>query len=275
MPTWIPKPPESTEYFSLDLTRQLSKDDSIAAARCAIEAMNGADPGAGDMLIGETTIDGSIVTQGVMGGTYGFRYRLIFTIETALGETLTLDGDFLVGNAGAGSRDLTTLQAVKDWLNLKFDTDNAMLQRLITSESMAIEKYLGRPVLPETRTDTITGYGTITIVAPAGPIQSIDRALVDGAEVQAIHDKLAVWRADNRPWPQKARIQLTYTAGYDSIPPDIEQACIELVALRYKERDRIGQTSVSLGGETTSYVTRAMPLSTEARLAPYRKVAPC
>ncbi|MDR2561955.1 MAG: phage head-tail connector protein [Holophagales bacterium] len=275
MPTWIPKPAESTEYFSLDLARQLSQDDSIAAAQCAIEAINGTDFGAADMLVGDVAIDGTIVTQAVKGGTYGCRYQLIFTIETALGETLTLDGDFLVGNTEQGSRDLTTLQAVKDWLSLKNDVDNAMLQRLITSESMAIERYLGRPVLPETRTDTITGYGTITIVAPASPIQSIEKVLVDGAEVQTNHDRMAVWRADNRPWPQKARIQLTYTAGYDSIPSDIEQACIELVALRFKERDRIGQTSANVAGETVSYITRAMPLSTETRLAPYRKVAPC
>jgi hypothetical protein len=32
--------------------------------------------------------------------------------------------------------------------------------------------------------------------------------------------------------------------------------------------------SKSLAGETTAYITRAMPQSVEARLAPYRKVAP-
>jgi hypothetical protein len=227
------------------------------------------------MLKGKPAIEGSIVTQCVKAGILGCRYRLTFTAKTALGELLTIAGDFLVGTEGPGSRDLTTLQAVKDWLGLKNDVHDSMLQRLITSESMAIERYLGRPVLPETRTDMITGYGTIIIMAPASPIQSIEKAIVDGAEVKTDHDRLSVWRADNRPWPQRARIQLTYTAGYDSIPSDIEQACIELVALRYKERDRIGKTSDSIAGETTSYVTRAMPLSAETRLAPYRRVAPC
>ena len=35
-------------------------------------------------------------------------------------------------------------------------------------------------------------------------------------------------------------VVVEYTAGYATAPPDIAQACIELVALRYRERTRIG-----------------------------------
>jgi len=49
-------------------------------------------------------------------------------------------------------------------------------------------------------------------------------------------------------------VVIAYTAGYPITPPEIAQACIELVALRYRERTRIGEVSKSLGGaETVTY----------------------
>jgi len=49
------------------------------------------------------------------------------------------------------------------------------------------------------------------------------------------------------------QIAITYTAGYDEIPPDVEQAVIEMVADAYKRRDRLGQRSRSMGGESVTY----------------------
>lgn len=47
---------------------------------------------------------------------------------------------------------------------------------------------------------------------------------------------------------------------YGFVPADIEQACIELVAERFKYKDRIGILSKALGGqETISFSLRAMP----------------
>ena len=46
-------------------------------------------------------------------------------------------------------------------------------------------------------------------------------------------------------------VVVTYTAGYDTVPPDIAQACIELVCQRYRERTRIGEVSKALGGGET------------------------
>ena len=52
---------------------------------------------------------------------------------------------------------------------------------------------------------------------------------------------------------------VTYTAGYAATPPEIAQACIELVCLRYKERDRIGQVSKNLAGEVVAFSQKDMP----------------
>jgi hypothetical protein len=274
MSIWPPKPPDSAEYFSLDLIRQVSPGDRIMSCTCAIAVTKGDDPDAANMLDGDAEINKTLISQKVRGGVYGCRYQLAFTAITLQGEMLINGGDFYVGCTEPGSRDLTTLDAVKAWLDKTADTADVQLQRLITAESKAIERAIQRPVLAETRTDFIQGYGSATIMPPATPIQSIEKVLVDGMPVEVQHDALTIWLKSGGAWPKNSRIQVTYTAGYDSVPYDLEQACIELVALRYKERDKVGVISKGIGGESVAYVA-SMPVSVENLIAPYKKVAPC
>ena len=58
------------------------------------------------------------------------------------------------------------------------------------------------------------------------------------------------------------------------MPAEIEQACIEVIAIRYKERDRIGQVSKSIGGETVSFSQKDFPDSVRTILNNYKKVVP-
>jgi len=49
--------------------------------------------------------------------------------------------------------------------------------------------------------------------------------------------------------------------SYGYIPSDLEQCAIEWIADRYKQREHIGQSSKSLGGqETVAYINQNMPL---------------
>jgi hypothetical protein len=60
--------------------------------------------------------------------------------------------------------------------------------------------------------------------------------------------------------------------SYSYIPADINQACIEWVAERYRYRDRISQRSKSLGGqETASYDIGAMSAYIKQILQPYKR----
>jgi len=53
-----------------------------------------------------------------------------------------------------------------------------------------------------------------------------------------------------------ANVLIQYTAGYASIPADIQEACIKMVALQYKERTRLGIKTVNIGGvESVTYDT--------------------
>ena len=68
---------------------------------------------------------------------------------------------------------------------------------------------------------------------------------------------------------------VTYTAGYPVTPPDIAQAAIELVCLRYRERTRIGEVSRALGGgETVTYSQLDMSDDVKLLLSQYRVLVP-
>ena len=70
-------------------------------------------------------------------------------------------------------------------------------------------------------------------------------------------------------------VVITYSAGFAETPPDIAQACIELVALRYRERTRIGEISKSVGsGETVTYAQKDMSLPITTLLQQYRLITP-
>ena len=70
-------------------------------------------------------------------------------------------------------------------------------------------------------------------------------------------------------------IAIAYTAGYSTTPPEVTQACIELVALRYRERTRIGEVSRSLGGaETVAYAQKDVRDAIKTLLQRYRLVSP-
>jgi hypothetical protein len=53
-------------------------------------------------------------------------------------------------------------------------------------------------------------------------------------------------------------VLIEYTAGYATVPDDIEQACIEIAAMMYRDRRRdSGLASESLGDYSYTRATRA------------------
>lgn len=60
------------------------------------------------------------------------------------------------------------------------------------------------------------------------------------------------------------------TYGY--IPGDIEEAVIEMVALRHRERDRVGQISATHGGETVQFIRDAWPAMVQQTIDKYARI---
>lgn len=183
--------------------------------------------------------------------------------------------------------DLTTLDNVKAWLGLPAtpgDSDD-LLSLLITAASSFVTNYVGRDLLPTDYTEIYDGTGTSWLMLRQAPITAIQSVAFRGRTLTTPADPVAEtpgFLFDNRRltligdcFPAGRPVVVSYSAGYATLPEAIEQATIELVGEAFRRRDRIGQSSKTLGGqETVSFSTADMNATIAAALATYRAVAP-
>ena len=129
--------------------------------------------------------------------------------------------------------DLTSLQAVKDWLAVTSTDDDELLQRLITQISGVTLNYLQRPALTrQTYTELRDGVGNQRMVIRNWPVIKISSLMVNGSNVPAGNYSpqqpgymLATWDGTSAGLPQeltllgysycrgKNNIQIVYDAG--------------------------------------------------------------
>lgn len=187
-------------------------------------------------------------------------------------------------------RDFTTLGDVKAWLqtgqNAFPATDDALLTRLITAASQFIQTWLKRQIAPSDWQEVRDGTGGQRLAFANFPVTAVLSLSIDGLQIPPAPPdggfgagyvftptELAL-----RGYVFTRRVQnviVTYTAGYAATPPDVAQACIELVCQRYRERAHIGEMSRALGGaEVVSYSQQDMTADAKLLLAQYRLVAP-
>jgi hypothetical protein len=216
--------------------------------------------------------------------------------------------------------DLTTLADVRAWLQTGPQqypaTDDALLARLITAASGLVTQWLNRPILSgdwqEVRDGTGSWSNEVSFAFAVQPVTAVLLVVVDGVTIPpdpgnygpsfvpaAVGGQVSPSFLTQQAgfagyvftptaltirgyWvPRKrASILLRYTAGFVSVPFDIAQATIELVARKYRERTRIGERSKHLGGqetvayETTMFSLRDFTSDIQLLLQQYRVVAP-
>jgi len=198
-------------------------------------------------------------------------------------------------------QDLTTVANVQAWLSLGSTVDAQVIQRLITSESVGIQNWLNRNIAvqsyTEVRDGSGMGVGRYSMVFTNYPVTAVASLTIDDNPIPAssdgavlvpgyAFDAYRIWLAESGSAEDsgysnqyyfnrgRANVNIVYTAGFASVPFDIEQACIELVALRYNERSRVGLVSKGLAGETTAFAQRAMSDSIMTKLRQYQRVVP-
>jgi hypothetical protein len=190
--------------------------------------------------------------------------------------------------------DLTTLDDVKAWLqtgqNAFPDTDDALLAQLVTAASQFIQTWLQRQIAPSDYQEVRDGTGGQRLAFANFPVSAVLSVTIDGLQIPPVPiapnggsaftagylfspTELAL-----RGYVFSRRAQnviVTYTAGYGATPPDVAQACIELVCLRYRERVHIGEAGRALGGnEVVTYSQADMSADVKLLLAQYRLVTP-
>jgi hypothetical protein len=186
--------------------------------------------------------------------------------------------------------DLCQLSDVTAWLQTGQNpfptTDDALISRLITAASQFIQTWLQRQIAVSDWIEIRDGDGGQRLTFANFPVTQVWSLSIDGLSIPpaptggrfgagyvfsptelALRGYVFTRRAQN--------VSVTYTVGYACVPPDIAQACIELAALRYRERTRIGEASKALmSGETVTYAQKDMSDDIKTLLAQYRAVAP-
>jgi hypothetical protein len=178
--------------------------------------------------------------------------------------------------------DLTTLANAKQWLGVTSSSDDAMLSRLVSAASDYIQTWLGRTIASATYTETRDGTGGDRLMFSNYPVTAVTSLSVDGISIPLAANSQQpgyLWNATSirtiNGYSFTRGVQnvtVAYTAGYAATPNEIEQAAIELVSLRYKDKDRIGQTSKSIGGESVTFTQQDFSDAITATLAQYKKV---
>lgn len=178
---------------------------------------------------------------------------------------------------------LATLAQVKEYLDIVGTADDGLLTRLIDVCSTSIEKWCSRTFGLTVYTDTLDGNGKQWIPVAQYPITAIDGITINDDPIPQ-STGLAVAGYYFTP-PQKVQLRggytfargsqnivIQYRAGYSILPADVVQCCIKLVAVRYKERDRLGISSKTLNGESISFTVDDFPESIVRVLNDYKAV---
>ncbi|WP_018610248.1 phage head-tail connector protein [Uliginosibacterium gangwonense] len=174
---------------------------------------------------------------------------------------------------------LITLDAVKAYLGLGAvpnASQDALLVALIERASAAIENYCQRKLTLEARTEWRNGNNSNCMILRDAPIQSVEAVSIDGQStpVEAISLVGRTIRLTNLVFRSGiSNVRVDYTAGFEAIPADMQQACIETVALMFRRRDHLDVSSKALAGETINYIVDELTPSARRILSNYRIVA--
>jgi hypothetical protein len=144
--------------------------------------------------------------------------------------------------------DLTTLDDVRTDLNITGTDEDDFLERAITKSSAAIASYCNRVFPVQTYQDLIRptrdsypffpphgGQPIMVVKTPLVTVTSItenDVILVSGTDFEKDIETGAIYRLDGSghrsSWPSQ-KVVIVYTAGYSTIPADVEDACVRMV----------------------------------------------
>ena len=180
--------------------------------------------------------------------------------------------------------DLSTVASAKAYLGISGTGDDTLLASLVSAASTLVQTWLSRDIPAQAYDERYNGPGGAVLVLPWTPINSISLLTIDGVTVPAATtDGTLGYRFDDTMIVLAGytftrgllNVRVQWNGGFTVIPPDLVQSVNELVALVYKESDRIGQTSKSIQGEVVSFFSGDLPPRIKTVLQQYKRVVPC
>lgn len=182
--------------------------------------------------------------------------------------------------------DLTALATMKEYQELTGTDYDNLLTNLISRVSQFIKNYCHTNFTTEAVTKYHSGDDNEILILDHSHILSFtslyddtDRAfgadtLVDAADYTVDLDTGIVYLLNSLTFDKGVRnIKETYNIGYATVPADIAQACIEIVAKKYKDSigKRLGIASESIGDKNISFTNEDIPKQAKVIMDHYEK----
>jgi hypothetical protein len=169
-----------------------------------------------------------------------------------------------------------------------FSPEDIMLGKLITNCSTLIRTYTSNNFQIEIYDEIRSGYGhSKMMMTKNNPILNINSLTINNINIPAfpnnIDDSTKTGYFYTNSYIQlrgydfvkgQSNVEISYVSGYENIPEDINQSCVELVAYKFRERDHVGQQSKSVSGQTVSYIIKDIPDNIKIVLDRYINVIP-
>ena len=197
----------------------------------------------------------------------------------------------------AAPNDLTTLTNALTWLGCPSDDAYGTLQRIITAVSTAIQNMLGRQIMSASYTEVFDGRGRSRIMMSNYPITAVASVTIGElatisvpARTSAVpgytfSDKFVYVDCPYLFDPGKRNVSIAYTAGYATIPFDLEQGCLIWIKAIMDGANYSAALKSVAAGQTkldfsfaltrlTANLTALAPPAVVSMAASYKKVAP-
>lgn len=178
---------------------------------------------------------------------------------------------------------LTTLENVKAYGGIQDSANDESLDRLIDVASEYVATWCSREFSAITHSEVYDGTGNAKLVLRYYPVLSVQSLRIDGQTIPPrpafnsngyVVDDLKISLVGYRFTSGAQNIEVEYTAGFATVPPDLEQAAIELVLQRYRDANRVGLNSQSLGGENATFDVNSLSKFARSVLQQYKRVIP-
>jgi hypothetical protein len=179
--------------------------------------------------------------------------------------------------------DLTTIAEAIAYLPEMMSAPPTLIQRLVTAASSFLQTHLNRIFASASYTERRDGNGSSVLMFSNYPATAVSAVTVDGeAILPFVADPTPGYRFNETALYLKnafftkgiQNVTMAYTAGYTVIPFEIAQVTIELIALKYKQRERVGVTGYGMGPERISYTSTDITGDFKSLLRQYQRVVP-
>lgn len=182
--------------------------------------------------------------------------------------------------------DLCSTSDVKAFSQIAGSQGDTEIAYLVTAVSAWVKTYTNRDFVSKSYSEIRDGNGTAELFVRNGPVTAVSSLTIDGTTISAqsadqqpgyfiedTGDVIALF--GYRFCRGRKNVRVTYTAGSNTIPADLAQAVIEIVAAAYKRGPRgPEQKTQSEQGQVFSYDLADIPAVAKTILARWQRVVP-